>query len=274
MANKQARKRKLPVAKKRAVIKLPQREVRRTLAFIAASAAVAAVLAVAHRLLDVPVEGLTIDAPFQRVSVLQLREAIEPHARDGFLDMDLQRLREDVEALAWVDRASVRRVWPNALHVTVSEQVPAARWGESGLLNTRGELFVEQARHELAELPRLSGPEARVADVARQYLELRGPLIEAGLGLRAVTLDERGAWQFVLGSGIEVRLGRNDAAERAQRFVGVAAPVVARHEARIRYVDMRYSNGFAIGWKRDEFRQQARIEAAAANAASHQGAEQ
>jgi cell division septal protein FtsQ len=33
------------------------------------------------------------------------------------------------------------------------------------------------------------------------------------------------------------------------RFVEFGAQVIAGHAADIRYVDMRYSNGFAIGWR-------------------------
>ena len=77
----------------------------------------------------------------------------------------------------------------NYLRISVTEQVPAAIWGERGLLNTRGELFVSNARHIPAELPRLSGPESRSADVAQRYLDVRERQIPVGLDLRRVHLD-------------------------------------------------------------------------------------
>ena len=86
--------------------------------------------------------------------------------------------------------------------IVVTEQVPAAIWGESGLLNTRGELFVAEARHVPAELPRLSGPEGSSNDVARRYLAVREQLIPVGLDLRSVHLDARGSWLMTLGNGI------------------------------------------------------------------------
>ena len=60
------------------------------------------------------------------------------------------------------------------------EQTAAARWGESGLLNTRGELFVRAAAHVPAELPRLSGPEGTESQVAQRYMSRAGP--HAGSG--------------------------------------------------------------------------------------------
>ena len=131
----------------------------------------------------------------------------------------------------------------------MTEQIPAATWGERGLLNTRGDLFVTDARHVPAELPRLAGPEGQSSDVARRYLDMRDRLIPSGLDLRAVTLDPRGAWLLTLANGIEVRLGRRDVDARADLFLDVAADIVASREAEIEFVDMRYSNGFTIGWK-------------------------
>lgn len=267
MAAKQARRRKSPAVRKPVVVKLPARLLRRISAVSLLVSGVAAAFFAVRLAFDVPVRDLIIDAPYQRVSALQISESASVAIDGGFLGLSLRDVRRAVESLPWVDTASVRRVWPDTLHIVVHEQVPAARWGERGLLNTRGELFVESARHELAELPRLAGPDSEVHRVAAQYLKLRGPLIEAGLGLRAVTLSDRGAWQIVLGNGIEVRLGRQNTDDRVSRFVDVAAPVVARHETRIRYVDMRYSNGFSIGWKRPEYRQQVRAEAALQSAA-------
>jgi cell division protein FtsQ len=133
--------------------------------------------------------------------------------------------------------------------VTVVEQTAAARWGESGLLNTRGELFVRSAPHVPVELPRLSGPEGTESQVAQRYLAAQGRMLEAGLRIAALRLDERGAWEIDLDSGVTVRLGRRDVDERIDRFIRTASQVIAHRMNDITYVDMRYSNGFAIGWR-------------------------
>jgi cell division protein FtsQ len=131
----------------------------------------------------------------------------------------------------------------------VTEQIPAAGWGERGLLNTRGELFVSDARHVPAELPQLSGPDGASATVAQRYLNMKDKLIPSGLDLRQVSMDARGAWALKLSNGIEIRLGRRDVDAREQLFLDVAANIISSREAEINFVDMRYSNGFTIGWK-------------------------
>jgi cell division protein FtsQ len=109
-------------------------------------------------LLDVPLRSIEMEAPFQRVTAMQIEAAMRGALTGGFLSVNLDQVQHALDALPWVDRARVRRIWPAGLHVTISEQVAAARWGESGLLNTRGELFVTDVRQMPAELPVLAGP--------------------------------------------------------------------------------------------------------------------
>jgi len=213
-----------------------------------ALAAVGALL-VLTLLLDQPIATIAMDGRFERVSPGEIERAVRPFMHAGFLSADLAAIQRAVEALPWVDHARIQRLWPSSLKVVVTEQTAAARWGESGLINTRGELFVRSASHVPAELPRLAGPEGSEAEVARRYLELHGRLVEAGMRIVALRLDERGAWEFDLDSGVTVRLGRRDVDARIARFLGSAAPVIAHRLGEIAYIDMRYSNGFAIGWR-------------------------
>jgi cell division protein FtsQ len=199
--------------------------------------------------LDRPVRVISIDGSFQRVSPGQIEKAVAPYAHAGFMSADLDDIQRAVEALPWVDHARIARHWPNSLHVTVTEQTAAARWGESGLLNTRGELFEKAAAHVPAELPRLNGPEGTQSQVAQRYLAAQGRMLEAGMRIAALRLDERGAWELDLDSGVTVRLGRRDVDERIERFIHTASQVIAHRLTEIAYVDMRYSNGFAIGWR-------------------------
>lgn len=199
-------------------------------------------------LLDRPVRNVTVQGPFERVSVMQLEAAVGDLRGVGFLSVDLDGVRRRVAEIDWVDAAVVRRRWPATIEVVVGEQVPAARWGESGLLNVRGELFVSDARHVPPELPRLSGPDGTQGTVARRYLDARALLAAAGFNLRALALDERGSWRIELSNGVEVRLGRDAFDERLRRFARVAGPVVTDRPGQVRYVDLRYSRGFAIGW--------------------------
>ena len=199
--------------------------------------------------LDRPIRVISMDGAFQRVSPGEVQKAVAPFTHDGFMSADLDRIQRAVESVPWVERARVQRRFPNSLHVTVVEETAMARWGESGLLNTRGALFVRQVTHVPAELPRLSGPDGSESLVAQRFMAVHGRMLEAGMRIAALRLDERGAWEMDLDSGVTVRLGRRDVAERLDRFIRTASQVIAHRLNDINYVDMRYSNGFAIGWR-------------------------
>ena len=246
MARKQAKRRK---QKKASTFKMPKIRIGSIVTPLVAVGIVVATYQLTMAMLDRTISTIEISGPFQRVTALQIEEAISDEIDAGFVGADLDRIQDRLVDLQWIDQARVARRWPNRVSIAVTEQVPAAIWGESGLLNTRGELFVTEARHMPAELPRLSGPDESSAAVAKRYLAVRDQLIPVGLDLRRVHVDARGSWQMTLANGIEVRLGRRDVPERTDLFLDVVADIITGRAADIDYVDMRYGNGFTIGWK-------------------------
>lgn len=200
--------------------------------------------------LDQPVERVTIAGRFQRVQALDVEKVVrDAVGRQGMAGVDLARIATAVETIPWVDRASVARSWPRALTVQVVEQLPVARWGEQGLVNERGEVFVYDARHIPAELPELVGPDGQQAAMTARYLAMHPRLTEAGMRLTQLMLDERGAWELVLDNGVTLRLGREQVEQRFERFIRSASRIVAARAGEIAYVDLRYANGFAVGWR-------------------------
>ena len=211
---------------------------------------VCAVAAVVTWTLDQPIESVSVSGRFQRVAPMDVERVVKHSVHGaGLLSVNLDTVREAIHTLPWVDSVSVQRAWPRGLRVLVIEQVAAARWGDTGLLNTRGELFSKNEHHMPPELAQLSGPEGKEAVVAQRYLAAQGRLVQAGLRLTAMRLDARGAWEFDLSNGVTVRLGRQQIDERFEKFINAALKLVTQRGGDISYVDMRYTNGFAIGWR-------------------------
>jgi cell division protein FtsQ len=215
-----------------------------------AAGLVAGALLVTTWALDQPITHVAVAGRFERVAPRDVERAVkESVAGKGLVNVDLRKVRAAVRALPWVDTVSVQRNWPRGLAVTIGEQVPAARWGDSGLLNTRGDLFANDATHIPGELPRLSGPEGTQVSVVQRYFTMRDRLQEMGMRITALRLDARGAWELDLDNGVTVRLGRQQLDARFNTFMSTAVRIVAQRATDIAYVDMRYANGFAIGWR-------------------------
>jgi cell division protein FtsQ len=200
--------------------------------------------------LDRPIEQVVINGEFKRVSADGLEAALRPWMGKGFMAMDLVGIRKTLEGMPWVAEVRISRHWPGTLEINVMEEEPAARWGQAGLLNPQGRLFVARATHIPAELPRLSGPAGTESQVASRYVALQEQLVQRGLSIVSLDLDERGAWSFRLNSGLQVRLGSEAVDQRIAHFYRAFDDVVAAMAADVAYVDMRYTNGFSLGWKR------------------------
>lgn len=246
----------MPVKRKRnrkrttkPTIALPQVNWSRVVSSIAALIVVASGYVGTLWLMDRPIERVVINGEFERVSAIQLEKLLAPHLSAGFLSADLRAMRVDLIELPWVVRASVRRRWPGTIEVNIAEQKPAAVWTDTGLLNLAGELFVAKASHIPAELPRLYGPDGSEQRVAEMFFRIEERLEQRGLAAVALYLDNRGAWEMQLLNGIRVRIGARQVEQRIDGFFKALDSVVAAETDRIDYVDMRYTNGFAIGWK-------------------------
>ncbi len=200
--------------------------------------------------LNQPIERIRVDGQFQHLTALEVEKAVRAQLHGaGLVTVRLDEVRRSLRLLPWVEAATVQRSWPRGLVVQVSEQQAVARWNDTDLVNARGDVFANSAHFVPPELPQLAGPSGTEAEVVMRYLSLQGHIVESGLRLAALRLDGRGAWELQLDNGVSVRFGRKQVDERFARFLAVALRMICQRATDIAYVDMRYSNGFAVGWR-------------------------
>ena len=207
--------------------------------------------------------ALTVTGHLQHVDPRSVQAAVLPAIGTGFFTTRVDDVSAAVAQVPWVAEAEVRREWPHTLHVDIVEESPVARWNGDGLMDARGRVFVHDvqgrtnaaggrmpgAASDYSNLPMLSGRDGSEQDVLAQYDTLAGLVAPRGLQITALAVDARGAATVLLSDGIEVRLGREDAEARLARFSAIALPALGAKLATVAYVDMRYTNGFAVGWK-------------------------
>jgi cell division septal protein FtsQ len=95
MTRKQARKRK---TKKLPKLTPPRIPVGRLSALAAALLVIVLSYEFSATLLDRPIRAITIDGPFERVSALQIEEAIGDELGHGFFSANLSLIRENIAA--------------------------------------------------------------------------------------------------------------------------------------------------------------------------------
>lgn len=199
-----------------------------------------------------PLKTMTVEGVFKHLDAKQVRDQAASHLAGNFFTVKVAEVQTAIEALPWVRAAQVRRVWPDALHIVVIEQTAISTWGDAALLNDAGEVFTPPPASYPALLPALQGPAGAGPQVAAAYRDMGNMLAPLQVRIARLSLDERRAWQLELDNGMQVVLGRGEPYGRLLRFVRFYRRALHGQEAAVERVDLRYSNGFAVRWKRTD----------------------
>jgi cell division protein FtsQ len=138
-------------------------------------------------------------------------DALELSATASLLRLDSAAARQRIERLPWVRAATVERVFPDEVDITVTERTPYAVWRKPGgdiLIDEEGRELGRTIRGGSAGLPVVAGDGAAAA--ARKLL---GNLSAYPQLLSRLTLAERVGdrrWTLTLERGLVIHLPADD----------------------------------------------------------------
>ena len=227
------------------------------------------------RITDIQVVG-----KFNRVNGQEIKRSVENTLSGNYFSASLQNIEQDIENLPWVFSASVRRQWPSTLIVNVSEVEPIARWGDRQWLNFTGDLVAREQELEV-DLPQLLGPDSQQREVWKTFKSWSGLLARNGLQLEELFLDNRGLWHLqvslnvlavddivsnqdteqeesllepseqIIDHNVTLIVDSMHPDKKIRRFVQALNQTLIIDFPNIESVDLRYPNGFAVGWRDD-----------------------
>ena len=211
-----------------------------------AAAVVLMLYGAAHYLVHLPIfplRDIQLTGDVAHVTREQVEVVVTRELHGNFFTVDLAQARTAFEKLPWVRKVNVRRRWPDRLEVAVEEHRPLARWGATALVSAQGEVF-EAAIN--TTLPVLQGPEGTAPEVVSHFQEFERALEPVGRRITQITLSIRRAWVLKLDDGTVLELGRDNLALRFSGFIAAYGRTVARLPQPSTYIDLRYTNGFAV----------------------------
>ena len=210
-------------------------------------------LTVLQRLPLFPLRELFVMHVPERVALPSIEHVARTGVAGNFFTVNLESPRVAFEKLPWVRQASLQRVWPDGLALSLEEHVAAARWrhvnGELALVNRQGELFVADLLPTAADLPLLSGPEGSAGELLRRHAEFSATLVPIGRRIEGMTLSSRRALQLKLDDGLTIELGRDQENHSPVERLALFVEHYERLKTRVgsmQVIDMRYPNGFAL----------------------------
>lgn len=200
-----------------------------------------------------PIRTIQLAGSFEQLDQGEIETMLRPYIGQGFFSLDIGHLQQSLNARPWADAVSVRRVWPDKLRIVIVEKKPVARWGDRHLLSDRAIVFAADA-DAFAHLPVLRADNHPPAWVLARYREIEAYFGAVDEQVVAFEVDSRGAVDVELINGLEIRLGRDEVGHKIARLVSIYGSQILPRREQIRRLDLRYSNGFAVGWKQEALR--------------------
>lgn len=199
---------------------------------------------------NLPISRVDLQGDRKFIKDAELQAVTDKYKQTNLYLLDADTLEAELKALPWVRGVSLRKAWPDRLIVSIEEQHPVAFWGRERLMNKYGELFNADLSSIRGLLPTLYSPEDKGREIAERYLQVKEWLKGLPLEISELTEDVSGSWRLKIKDGPEVMVGSEDQERRIQRFRVGFQQELAKKLNNIRRVDLRYTNGFAVEWKK------------------------
>lgn len=193
-----------------------------------------------------PIEDYRIVSTLKKVKQAEVDAIIEPYMGRSFWNIPLAEIQSKLVRLDWVTKARVARSWPNLLGVSLTEQIPIARWGDNGLVNQLGEVFYPRSLDDYQDLVKLSGDLSFSSKVAKRFAQLQPLFADRQLWIAALALADDQVWTLTLFEGPQIRFSESLWQEQIERFLLVYPKLTNPLRNSAVYYDLRYSNGIAL----------------------------
>ena len=197
-----------------------------------------------------PIRTIQLAGSFENLDQREVEQALQPYIGQGFFSLDIHQLQEILHAKSWTESVSIRRVWPDKLRVTITEKKPIARWDDHHLLSDSARVYPADTG-AFNHLPVVHAHSHQPAWALRQFDRLQARFAAVDEKLIALRVDSRGAIDIEFINGLQIKLGRSDIDHKIDRLVGIYQQQILPRREQILRLDLRYSNGFAVAWKKE-----------------------
>ena len=197
-----------------------------------------------------PIRSIQLQGSFEHLDQREVEATLRDYIGQGFFSLDIHQLQQSLKSKPWTESVSVRRIWPDKLQVIIEERKPVARWDDDHLLSHRAVVFAAES-DAFSHLPRVHASNHEPEWALRQFQRLQRRFDRVDERVVSLRVDSRGALDVVLINGLEVKLGRDEVTHKIDRLVQIYAHQILPRRERIERIDLRYSNGFAVAWKKE-----------------------
>lgn len=197
-----------------------------------------------------PIRTIQLSGTFQNIDQQEIESTVQQFIGEGFFSLDINRVQKILSEKPWTESISIRRMWPDRLKIVIVEKTPVARWDKNHLLSDKAVVYHAKTG-AFADLPLVHTAGNDTGQMLHLYYRLENQFAGLNETLVAVRKDSRGALDMQLDNGLKIKVGRSDIERKMARFVVIYRQQIQPRQAEIQQLDLRYSNGFAVAWKKE-----------------------
>ena len=197
-----------------------------------------------------PIKEISIESKIINTSKDDVFEKSKNYLNSkSFFNFKINILKKEIEKVSWVKSADIRRVYPGEIKIYIEEHVPIAIWNNKSYMNDTGDIFF--IRDIEKKLPVINSNKNRNKIMFVYFSLLLKYISDYNFDIKIKKIEENDirSLSAYLSSGIIVKFGSKDIKDKIHTFIKLYKTLNSSDLEKIGYIDMRYANGFSIGWK-------------------------
>lgn len=196
-----------------------------------------------------PIDTVRVSGSLSNIKTDDIEKLINPVLKNnGYFTLNLSQLQNILNKLVWVKEVNVRKVWPSEVQISIVENQAIANWNENSLLNSDGEIF--KPLYLTPDLPVIHGNDGREKKLLATYIHANNIIEKSGSSIRRIEENNRRSIKLYLDNHIVIYSGdTKELNSNLQSFVVAYNLFDTTLKHNISYIDLRYPNGFSVGWK-------------------------
>ena len=196
-----------------------------------------------------PIKNISIESKIINVNKDDVLEKSKSYYSKSFFNFKINILKKEIEKVSWVRSADIRRVYPDEIKIYITEHVPIAIWNNKSYMNDAGDIFF--IRDIKKNLPFINSNKNRNKIMFVYFSLLLKYISDYNFDIKINKIEENDIRSLSahLSSGIIVKFGSKGIEDKMHTFLKLYKTLNSSDLGKIGYIDMRYSNGFSIGWK-------------------------
>jgi len=226
----------------------------KVLALVAVGFTLALIIGLLPKQNWLPIEKIRISGNFKYLDTTVIERQLEDYLGHGFFSVDIQHIQQQISQQPWIKMVSVRRVWPDLISVDVKEKQAFARWSQTQLLDNEAVIFSADSS-QFGDLPLINGYSGNSEKLLKRYVQLKQQFSGQDITLSEIKVDSKGALTLLLNNQLKVSLGSDHNDQKIYHMLTVYSKQIQSRSQHIEHIDFRYSNGFAIAWKKEYLEQ-------------------